>query len=115
MTGIPAQDQRLHVVTQDGIRPLEDGTKLPDYFPDVRNRSELCMVDSDPERDVRAAQQGALEKKKSMGADSVISMARMFQAVRASNQRLSMYHDARLHLSVSAHCVRAVKTHCTCG
>ena len=114
MTGVPVRDQRLHVVTQDGIRPLEDGTKLPDYFPDVRNRSELCMVDSDPERDVRAAQQGTLAKKKSMGADSVLSMARMFQAVRPSN-RLTPQHvlvprGTLLWLCVFAHCALVLPT-----
>ena len=83
MTGIPAKDQRLHVVTETGTRALEDGTKLPEYFPDVRNRSELVMVDDDPDRSLRAAQQGSSEQKKSMGADSVLSMARMFQAVRS--------------------------------
>jgi hypothetical protein len=82
MCGVPAQDQLLHVVTQEGNRPLQDGTKLPDYFPDVRNRCELVMVDSVPDRDVKKAKQGEAGGKKSMGADSVLSMARMFQAVR---------------------------------
>lgn len=83
MTGIPAEDQSLHVVLPRGIRPLANGTTLPDYFPDVHNRSMLVMVDNDPERNVRAAQQNDLEKNRSMGADSALTMARMFQAVRA--------------------------------
>ena len=36
-------------------------------------------MDKDPDRKARAAQQGPQDKKKSMGADSVLSMARMFQ------------------------------------
>ena len=92
-------------LSQSGIRPLEDGTKLPDYFPDVRNRSELCMVDSDPERDARAARQGGLQKKQSMGADSVLSMARMFQAVRAPQRTPQRTPTARLSLLAACTCV----------
>ena len=35
VTGIPPPDQQLFVTTPQDKKPLEDGTKLPDYFPDV--------------------------------------------------------------------------------
>lgn len=61
------------------------------------------MVDSDPERDARAAQQGGLQKKQSMGADSVLSMARMFQAVRAP-QRTPTARLCSLRARVLVYC-----------
>ena len=104
MCGVPAQDQLLHVVTQEGSRPLQDGTKLPDYFPDVRNRCELVMVDSVPDRDVKKAKQGEAGGKKSMGADSVLSMARMFQAVRHRLLHITFTNAISTYISREERC-----------
>jgi len=79
----------LSQVTPDEKTFLEDGTKLPTYYPDVKNRTELVMIDQDPERDARAAKEAGKDKKKGMGADSVLSMARMFAAGHVPGSSLS--------------------------
>ena len=88
-SGIPVADQKLCVVLPTHNRPLEDGHKLPDYFPDVHNRCELILYDLDPQRKIRLAQQAAGAGKKTMGADSVVSMARMFGTGRIPGSSLS--------------------------
>ena len=49
MTGVPPRDQSIYVVTAEEKIMLEDGTKLPEYAAHVKNRTELVMVDGDPQ------------------------------------------------------------------
>lgn len=69
---------------------------LPDH-PDIHNRSELQLIDKDPQaRRVRDPDLLEKDKDKKMGADSVITMARVFNAGHVPGASLSDLQEISL-------------------
>ena len=84
VTGIPPNEQQLTFDDQQ----LDPAKKLTDY-PLIRNRSELQLVDLNPKRKVLPANAGGAQADSRHKADSVLSMARLFQSGHTPGSSLS--------------------------
>lgn len=85
-TGVKSVHQKL---SHEGVSIL-DGQRIKDY-PAIKNMDTIEMTDeTPPEKPKKTSKQAAPEKPKpKMKADSVLSMAKMFQAGQAPGANLS--------------------------